>query len=164
MTESKYEKYVIRHPMYIDASIYGGKMKPPNRFLEGPKADQQVPSNSLIEYHWITEDKEFGVEGPRGGPQAHYFDEMFCFIGTNPNDPDDLGAEVEFWMGMGEETEKIMLNTSSCIYCPGNVPHMPVFFRNVKRPLLCFTIGANITVVNGMTTTRYGTEALKGLL
>lgn len=163
MAESKFEKYVIRHPMFIDPKIYGGKMVPPHRFLEGPNASQ-VPSGTLVEYHWITEDKAFGLEGPRGGPQAHYFDEIFCFIGTNPEDTDDLGGEVEFWMGMGEETEKIVIDTSSCIYVPGNVEHIPIFFRNVKRPFICLTIGAGITVVNGMTTKRYGPDALKGLL
>jgi hypothetical protein len=163
MAESKYEKYVIRHPMKLDPNRYPKSFAPPNRFLEGPKASQ-VPSETLVEYWWVTEDRKVGTELPRGGPQDHYFDELFCFIGTNPKDPDDLGGEVEFWMGMGAETEKIKLNTSSCIYVPGNVAHIPIFFRNVKRPFLVLTIGVGITVVNEMKTNRYGIEPLKGLL
>lgn len=167
MAESKWEKYVIRHTMDIDPARYnvpgGGTIKPPNRFLEGPAASQ-VPSNNLVEFYWVTEDRAAGVEGPRGGPQEHYFDEIFCWIGTNPDNLDDLGGDVEFWMGWGDDLEKIHLNTSSCIYCPGNVPHMPIFYRNVKKPFLCMVIGTNITVVNGMTTKRYGPDVLKGLI
>ena len=167
MAESKYDKYVIRHPIFIDPSIYSKdpkvKVVPPNRFLEGPNEGQQLKSNSLIEYYWVTEDRIAGNVGLRGGPQAHYFDEIFCWIGTNVNDTDDLGGEVEFWMGMGKETEKIILNTSSCIYCPGNIPHMPIVYRKVKKPFLCVVIGAGISLVNGMTTVRYGVQALEGL-
>jgi hypothetical protein len=163
MAESKYEKYVIRHPMYIDPKIYGGKMMPPNRFLDGPAASQ-VHSDTMVEYFWITEDRTGGVEGLKAGQQEHYFDELFCFISTNPKNSDDLGGEVEFWMGMGAESEKITISTSSCIYVPGNVPHMPIFYRNVKKPFLCLVMGIGITVVNGMTTKGHSIDALKGLL
>jgi hypothetical protein len=166
MAESKFDKYIIRHPMFIDPSIYSKdpkvKVVPPNRFLEGP-VGSQVPSNTLVEYYWVTEPRIAGNVGLRGGPQEHYFDEIFCWISTNTKDSDDLGGEVEFWMGMGKDTEKIKLNTSSCIYCPGNVAHMPIIYRNVKRPFLCIVIGVGITVVNAMTTKRYGPQALEGL-
>ena len=65
-------------------------------------------------------------------------------MGTNPEDPNDLGAEVEFWLGEGEETEIIKINTSSLVFVPKGLLHMPLFCRNVKKPILLVVIGLNV--------------------
>ena len=48
----------------------------------------------------------------------HKFDECFLFLGSNPENVDDLGGEVEFWLGEGDEAEKYMLTESTAIYIP----------------------------------------------
>jgi uncharacterized RmlC-like cupin family protein len=60
------------------------------------------------------------------------------FLGTDPKDPQDLGAEVEFWIGEGDDQEKIVFTTSSSIYVPPGVAHFPQIWRNVRRPV--FTV------------------------
>lgn len=145
MAESRYEKYVMRQPLPQDLSVNWGRpdlgVIVPFFFLrpDGPLQE----TNTLLEYVWITEDCAFGVTGDRP-PHTHNCDELFLFIGSNPKDPDDLGAEVEFWLGKGETAEQVKLTTSSVIYVPRGMLHLPFFCKNVKKPLLHMVIGLNI--------------------
>ena len=147
MAESKYEKYVIRHAVPAGnvasiGKIDWGRSSPPAFFLH-PDDSLSKEFNTMLEYNWIVGDTASGNTEDRG-PHRHDCPEMFMYLGTNPEDPDDLGAEVEFWMGEGEETEQIKFNTSSVIIAPSGVLHMPVFVRNVKRPVLCVVVAPDI--------------------
>jgi hypothetical protein len=106
---------------------------------EGPLKE----ANTMLEHVWLTEDCAFGVTAEKP-PHKHDCDEIFMFLGTSPKNPDDLGAEVEFWLGEGEETEIIKTNTSSVIFVPKGLLHLPFFCRNVKKPLLHMVIALNI--------------------
>ena len=145
MTESQYEKYVVRKPIPPDLNINWGRADLgiilPYFFLrpEGPLQE----ADSLLEHAWITEDCAFGVTEEKP-PHKHNCDEIFLFLGTTPKDSDDLGAEVEFWLGEGEATEKIKFDTSSVIFVPKGLLHLPFFCRNVRKPLLHMVIGLNI--------------------
>ena len=81
---------------------------------------------------------------PDRPPHSHEFDEIFVFLGTNRDDPNDLGGEVEFWLGEGEDTEKYTFNTSTCIFVPKGLVHLPMIFKNVQRPFLLVTVGVNM--------------------
>lgn len=146
MAASKYEKYVIRHPTPPNMGINWGRpdlgVMPPYFFLT-PGEPLSKENNTMLEYAWVMKDAAFGVTQDRG-PHKHDCAEIFLFMGTNTEDPDDLGAEIEFWMGEGEETEKIKINTSSLIIVPGGLVHLPMFFRNVTRPVLNVVIGLSI--------------------
>ncbi len=145
MKESRYEKYVVREPEPPDPSIEWGRadlgIMAPFHFLRptGPIKG----TNTMLEYAWITKDRASGVTAEKA-PHKHDCDEIFVFMGTNPEDPNDLGAEVEFWLGEGEETEIIKINTSSLVFVPKGLLHMPLFCRNVKKPILLVVIGLNV--------------------
>jgi len=145
MIGSRYEKYVVNRPAPPDLNIKWGRPElgiiVPNFFLSpaGPIKE----SNAMVEFAWIVEDCVFGVTQEKP-PHKHDCDEVFLFIGINPKDTDDLGAEVEFWLGEGEETEKIRINTSALVFVPKGLLHLPLFFKNVKRPLLWEVVGLNI--------------------
>ncbi|MFC1932152.1 hypothetical protein ACFLXU_00775, partial [Chloroflexota bacterium] len=66
---------------------------------------------------------------------AHYHtnSEMFYFIGTNPDDPNDLGGEIEIYLGSGINAEKHVITKPSLVLVPGGVPHTPWVFRKVNR-------------------------------
>jgi hypothetical protein len=89
----------------------------------------------MVEYLWIWKDTAMGatVEKP---PHKHNLQEMFIFLGTNKDDPNDLGADIEFWMGQGKEADKLSFSSSALICVPPNLAHMPLIYRNVKKPLL----------------------------
>ena len=67
-------------------------------------------------------------------PHTHDFDEILGFIGSNPEDPYDLGAEIEFWI----EDEQFILTRSSMIFMPSGMTHCPLNIRKVDRPVFHF--------------------------
>jgi hypothetical protein len=149
MAESRYEKYIVRKPAIItkdgqEALI--GKIVGEGRADTGPLvlcSPNLIPeAEQLFEYGIISGDITVG-SGP-GTQQRHTnkdHAEMFCFLGTNPKDPSDLGAEVEFWLGEGEEFEKVKITTPSFLYVPPGVAHFPLSWKNVKRPCIFIVLG-----------------------
>ncbi|MGD0779566.1 MAG: hypothetical protein ABR954_02110 [Dehalococcoidales bacterium] len=71
-------------------------------------------------------------------PHSHPFIEIFSYMGTNIDDPSDLGGEIEFWL----EDEKFTLTKSFMIYIPANMEHCPLVFRRFDRPMFHLTLGS----------------------
>jgi hypothetical protein len=138
---SKYEKFVVRDPVRGDPNLYKPGF-PTTRFLNGPYGAIKE-AHTVLSIAWIDKDCANGVSKDKG-PHEHNFDEIFLFLGNNREDCHDLGAEIEFWMGQGEDTEIIKINTSSVIYVPKGTVHMPIFFKHVKRPILQVINGCSI--------------------
>jgi len=108
MAESKYEKYIVRKPVELDAGA-----------IEIFPSDLIANAKTKIEYVYITDDATVGT-GKDFPPHKHNYEEIFLFLGTDPQDTAMLGAEVEFWLGEGNDLEKVVFNTSSAIYvAPG---------------------------------------------
>jgi len=70
---------------------------------------------------------------------THEFDEYIGFLGSNPEDPSDLGGEVEIWLG----DEKHMLTKSCAVFVPKGLPHCPIIFRKVDSPIFYFSTAPN---------------------
>ncbi|NLV72647.1 MAG: hypothetical protein GXY46_08640 [Actinobacteria bacterium] len=68
---------------------------------------------------------------------THDFDEIVTVFGSNPDDPQDLGAEVEFWL----DDEQYILTKSTIIWVPKGLKHCPIIFRNVQRPIFHYIVG-----------------------
>ena len=148
MVQSRYEKYIVRKPAivksdYSDEVPETDKIPPKSSLDTGPRvifSKQLVKdANSIVEYGFISGDTIVG-NGQDFTPHKHDYEEIFLFLGTNPEDTTDLGAEVEFWVGEGDELEKVIFNTSSSIYIPPGVAHFPQIWRNVKRPVMTMVI------------------------
>ncbi|MGD1120060.1 MAG: hypothetical protein ABR886_11340 [Dehalococcoidales bacterium] len=147
MAKFKYEKYVTRKPAIIRPGDYeeeipkGDKVPLRTPFDTGPLvifSQTLMPeANSIIEYGIVSGDMVIG-DGSFVNKHKHDYEEIFLFLGTDPKDPQDLGAEVEFWIGEGKDMEKIVFTTSSSIWVPPNTAHFPQIWRNVKRPV--FTV------------------------
>jgi mannose-6-phosphate isomerase-like protein (cupin superfamily) len=98
------------------------------------------PKSESMGYIWRTKNGKYVF---RGWPMYHTADEIFLFFGTDPDNPTDLGGEVEFWLGLGEDAEKYIITKPSCIYVPAGLVHAPIVWRNVRRPfieIICTTI------------------------
>ena len=65
-------------------------------------------------------------------PHTHKDAEILMLIGTNPDDPTDLGAEVE--LQMGAEREKHIMTKSTVVFIPANVIHCPYIIKRTDRP------------------------------
>lgn len=67
---------------------------------------------------------------------THPYPEIIGFVGTNPDDLHDLGAEAEIWM----DDEKYVLNKSFMVYVPPKLRHCPLIVRNIQRPVFHFDL------------------------
>ena len=73
-------------------------------------------------------------------PMYHNHLEVFLYLSTDPVDNMNLGGEVEFWLGLGEQAEKFTFDKPTCIYVPPGLVHEPEVFRRVDRPILKLVI------------------------
>lgn len=160
MAKSRYEHLVVRKP---------NMMRPGNRevAIDEMKANrpgvdtgafvlcsQDLIKNSKVgfEYGIISRDQIIGTDpvpaAQGGGLGPHKdvgHDHLFCFLGTDPNNPSDLGGEVEFWLGEGDEIDKVVVDTPSAIYVPEGLAMFPMIWRNVRRPIImCVVASAGI--------------------
>jgi hypothetical protein len=143
MAESKYGKYFITET-------------PPNPFH--PQNRNKVSDVPWMNTLWINEELQGKVKGalymetnlvlrahtggPESGgkPQAHDWDEYLVFLGTDPEDPFDLGGEVEFWL----EDEKHVITKTCALFVPRGVYHCPFYIRRVDRPFVFITTGNTV--------------------
>ncbi|OGO31842.1 MAG: hypothetical protein A2Z29_04435 [Chloroflexi bacterium RBG_16_56_11] len=140
MAKSRYEKYIVRRPV---PPAHAG----PD---EGIRAKDWVNtgalvlcdkklfkgSSSIVEYGMVIGDSPRQIVSGGPQPHTHDYDELFIFLGTDPKDVYNLGAEVEMWLGEGKELEKIIINTSSSLFIPAGLAHLPQIWKNVTRPII----------------------------
>jgi len=67
---------------------------------------------------------------------VHDTDEIIGFFGNNPEDPYDLGGELEIWL----EDDKHVIDRTAMIFVPAGMVHCPLVLRRVDRPIFHFTI------------------------
>jgi quercetin dioxygenase-like cupin family protein len=72
---------------------------------------------------------------------SHDFDEVIAFFGSNPQDPHDLGGEIELWL----DNEKHIIKKSYLVFVPRGLKHCPLRAKRVDRPIFHFTIGTGGT-------------------
>ncbi len=92
--------------------------------------DGELDADCSIGYHCIAKPMSFDIV------HAHDFPEMLCFIGGNPLDITDFGAEIEFTLG----GEKNKINKPAVVSIPGGVKHCPIVFTKVTKPLIFLEI------------------------
>ena len=119
MAETKYGKHILKDVF---------KDLPENVGYSIIAHEGELNIDCSMGYHLVSEDKEFD------NPHAHEFAELLCFLGTDPADIRDLGAEVEICLG--EEGEKHVINTAAVVSIPAGLIHCPLIIKNVKRPIV----------------------------
>ena len=147
MAERKYEKHFVRHPKILDWLPHHGAPKPaPGEkgnqyhviFMDKglmPKAHKHIMINWFKGFPKEAQRPREWVEEEVGVPQhQHPHDEIILAIGTNPENYDDLGAELE--LCMGPEKEKYIINTTTAVYIPGGMFHCPLVWKKIDRPHL----------------------------
>ena len=69
----------------------------------------------------------------------HPYTEIVGFFGSNPDDPYDLGATIEF--GLNGEMRR--LTRSTMLFIPSGMKHGPVRVVSVDRPVFHFSVVMN---------------------
>jgi len=62
----------------------------------------------------------------------HQRDEIISFVGTDPENPKDLGAELF----MTIEDEEYTITTSGSVYIPAGLDHCPLGWNWIERPFM----------------------------
>ena len=134
MAETKYGKYFIEY----DPTRWPNERRPVMARME----DSVMKGSYFYLVHWVL--PGFGgppVDYPMAGhpPHIHRDAELLFHIGTNPDDPFDLGAEVE--LCMGKEMEKHIITRPAVIFLPKGFIHGPWTIKRVDRPWISMKVG-----------------------
>jgi mannose-6-phosphate isomerase-like protein (cupin superfamily) len=123
--QSKYGKYIISKDVlkvvpegYTGTSLYSH--------------NGELKADVSMGYHCVTKPILFSKT------HTHNNAEILCFIGGNPRDITDFGAEVE--MSLGPEHEKHLITQTSCVSIPANLPHCPLNIKKVTKPIVFLEI------------------------
>jgi len=122
MAESKYGKYIMKEPQ--------AKQWPSIPI----SVDSTLISGIGCDFAFVGVSKPTTSEHP---PHKHDVDEFLFFMGGDPTNILDFGAEVELSLGWGGEQEKHTINATSIVYIPKGLVHLPMSFRKVEKPILC---------------------------
>ena len=118
--QTKYGKYIKKDP-YI--TFYQTES-----FTVGP---EQLECDCIITSQGFNAPVD-NVGGKE--PHKHDFHQILCFVGGDPNNIRDFGAEIE--VCLGEEMEKHIITTNAAITIPPGLPHCPINFIRVDKPVV----------------------------
>ena len=70
----------------------------------------------------------------QNGMIQHESDKLIVFIGSDPNDHESLGAEIELWL----ENDKLTLTETCIVFVPKGTAHGLMSVKNVTRPFISY--------------------------
>jgi len=117
---------VIRSPLReAGPNRVEGRQNPTMTYL----SRTQIPEvNNYLEFGWI-----WAVPNPPIPKMRHDgFDEIVLHIGSDPDNPEDLGATLQF--GIGEDL--LEFDTTHCAFIPKGLDHGPLIWKEVRRPMI----------------------------
>ena len=128
-----YYKNLVTKPKYEVQTGFDdvkGRQMPTMTFM----SNELVPgSNTYIELGWVYAMPDPNPHIPK---HTHNSDEFVLHIGSDYNNPEDLGGEIEFVVG----DSPLKINKTSALYVPKGVVHGPLTWKSVSRPHLQMTI------------------------
>jgi hypothetical protein len=120
--KTKYGKRILTKKLVRDIPDYAGKSLLAH--------DGELDEDCSLGYHCVSRPISFDE------PHSHDFPEMLCFIGGNPLDITDFGAEIEFTIG----GETHLINKPAVVSIPSGVTHCPVKIKKVSKPIIFLEI------------------------
>ncbi|MCQ2406368.1 MAG: hypothetical protein MJ067_04050 [Oscillospiraceae bacterium] len=99
-----------------------------------------VPGAFQMNTSWYINAPDFNPL-PYHDEHSHDFDELVGFLGSNPEDKEDLGGIIE--IGINGELHR--LTKSSIIFMPAGMKHLPLRIVELHRPILHFSVSMNPT-------------------
>jgi hypothetical protein len=133
MSESKYGKYIVTDLIMPEEkkAIAPAYAKYAKRILW---MDEHVVEGA---FHMNTAWYLKAAQALEDKPHVHENgSEIIGFFGNNPDDPYDLGGEIEIWL----EDEMHIITKTAMLFIPPGMKHCPLVLRRVDRPIFHFTI------------------------
>jgi mannose-6-phosphate isomerase-like protein (cupin superfamily) len=137
---TRYGRYIITQPIsHIPKNAKGKPAPQPPKGLKTYHAvsldGSIIPGAFYVDFVWIFKGSlEMAKE-----THAHDWDEMIGLCGLPESQENPRGIDPGVSVKLGNDMYK--MKKSSLIYVPKNVPHAPILFENIEKPVLCFTIG-----------------------
>jgi len=119
MTESPYEKYIVRNPV---------KDGPLGTYIH--IGEEYFPGINYGMY-WCSYSEDTTAHD---APMVHDFDQFLWFIGGDPTNVRDFDAEVE--LSLGEEQIKHTITSTSFVHIPKGLVHCPLYYKKVNKPFV----------------------------
>jgi hypothetical protein len=133
MSQQDFRKYHIKVPVReVGANMKVKGVDLPTRTY---MSNRLVPgSNVYIELTWIFEMPEPSLVVPR--VHSHGYNQVTLLIGSNPQDPEYLGAEVESYLG----GQKMSSDRTNALFIPKGVEHGMVSWKHFEKPHMMMSI------------------------
>ena len=134
MLRKDYNKLLVRQPLYEIAageeSKHRGHQVPSMTYM----SNALVPgSNTYIEVSWIY---DVPTPNPYVFEHAHNFDEIVMHIGSDPQNPESLGAEMQIEV----EGQPLAFDRTTALFLPKGTKHGPLTWQKVTHPHIEMTI------------------------
>ncbi|NLA75191.1 MAG: hypothetical protein GX846_06955, partial [Deltaproteobacteria bacterium] len=126
-----YEKYVVRKPLMLQGTEVTDAIESPARIY---MSSEIIPDSQIYtDFGWIP-----GMPGlnPPIPDHSHDYEEVVLLVGNDPNNPEILGAELEFCIN----DEPLTFNRTTAIYAPKSLKHGPLTWKDFSRPHLLMPI------------------------
>jgi len=128
MAGKKYGKNLVKKPAREVKVTVPGKIKGREFPTMTYMSNDLVPGcNVYLELGWIWDMPD---PNPHILEHTHDYDEVVLHIGSDLNNPEDLGAEIEFVVG----GEPLIIDKTSALFVPKGVKHGPLTWKRVDRP------------------------------
>ena len=133
MGESIHGKYIITQPKKdIVVPKWGGNLSE-ERSTRVMYLDSEVIKGAFyVEVVWFWPTEQQDTSSP--DPHTHDYDEVIGFFGTDRNDLNDLGAEIELFI----DGERNLMTESFLAFIPAGIVHCPLNILSIKRPVFHF--------------------------
>jgi hypothetical protein len=126
-----YEQYVVRKPLILQGTDVTDAMESPAQIYMS--SDLIRESKLYVDFGWIP-----GMPGlnPPIPDHSHDYEEVVLLVGNDPDNPECLGAELEFCIN----DEPLTFDTTTAIYAPKSLKHGPLTWKSFKRPHLLMPV------------------------
>jgi len=133
MAQSKYSQNIVTTPIReVGAGMKVKGITIPTRTYMSNKL---VPGcETYIEVSWIYEMPEPSLVIPAF--HSHPYNEITLLMGSDPHNPEDLGAEIESYLG----DEKITYTKTNSVFIPKHVEHGHLEWKSFTRPHMMMSI------------------------
>jgi hypothetical protein len=134
MPKIDYNTYLVRKPVYEVGARAVGKHKGHQVPSMTYMSNALVPgSNTYVEISWIYDVPE---PNPYVFEHAHNYDEIVLHIGSDPENPESLGGDMEICV----EGQPLRFDKTTALFLPRGTKHGPLTWQKVTRPHLEMTI------------------------